>query len=59
MEHGGHVAAREKQGGVGEVDDLGGLEDDDEAERDECVDRADGEAAEEEFDEGGHSCAPK
>lgn len=54
VEHGGDVAARQQQGRVREVDDLGGLEDDDEPERDECVDRADRQAAEEEFDERGH-----
>ena len=42
MEDRGDVAAREQQRGVGEVDDLGGLEDDDEAERDQGVDGAHG-----------------
>lgn len=47
VEYGGDIAAREQQGRVGEVDDLGGFEDDDEAERDQRVDGADGESAEE------------
>ncbi|GAA3207616.1 hypothetical protein GCM10020256_03380 [Streptomyces thermocoprophilus] len=55
VEDGGEVAAEQQQGPLREVDDAGGLEDDDETEGDQGVDGAEGEPVDEVVDERAHA----
>lgn len=57
VQHGGEVAAEQEQRAVGEVEDAGGPEDDDEAEGDQGVDGAESESAEREVEQVGHAAS--
>ncbi len=55
VQDGGEVAAEQEQGAVGEVQDARRLEDDDEAECDQGVDRAEREPAQQVVEQTGHA----
>ncbi len=57
VEDGDEVAAEQEQGAVGEVEHARGLEDHDEAERDERVDRPERQSAEDVVEQTGHAAS--
>lgn len=57
VEDGDQITAEQQQGAVGEVEHARGLEDDDEAEGDQRVHRAEGQSAQQAVQEIGHAAS--